>query len=479
MIAANRPISQPEIDLDVFHRYAGLSLPRHVSYPMPTWWQRMNVDDAQTMYDRCDHQSPGYDLSLYVHIPFCERLCKFCGCNRVVLGTNHDKSRPQVDRYISALEKELSLLSKGFGIRRPLRQIHWGGGSPTYLDAAQIERVHQAIAHTFHIAPDAEISMEIDPRTASEEKMKTLRQLGFTRISMGVQDFDEQTQKHVRRVQPFEMVRDLTTLCRELGFSSINYDLIYGMPYQTPETIRATVKQTIKLSPDRIAFYHFAQIPDKIATQRGMDLSRLPSSDSKLDMFQIGLALFEAAGYDFIGLDHFAKPDESLAKSLADNKIQRNFQGMTTGGDLNLLGVGASSISQLRNIGFLQNIKDIDDYVIALESDRSPIDRGKWFTGDDCIRQAVLSDLYCMAELHPKSIESRFGIDFDKYFAHELRVMQELTTDGLVEIGADGVIRVTKPLGRVLMRNIAAVFDAYLDKQAYRLGEKANFSVNA
>jgi len=303
MIAANRPISQPEIDLDVFHRYAGLSLPRHVSYPMPTWWQHMNADDAQVMYDKCDHQSPGYDLSLYVHIPFCERLCKFCACNRVVLGTNHDKAGPQVDRYISALEKELSLLSKNVGIRRPLRQIHWGGGSPTYLDAAQIERVHQAIAQAFHISPEAEISMEIDPRTASEEKMKTLRRLGFTRISMGVQDFDEQTQKHVRRVQPFEMVRDLTTLCRELRFSSINYDLIYGMPYQTPETIRATVEQTIKLSPDRIAFYHFAQIPDKIATQRGMDLSQLPSSDSKLDMFQIGLALFEAAGYDFIDLE--------------------------------------------------------------------------------------------------------------------------------------------------------------------------------
>ncbi len=479
MIAVNKTITQPKIDMDVFNRYSGISLPRHVSYPMPTWWHKMGGEDAQKMYEEDSRQLPGCDFSLYLHIPFCEHLCKFCACNRVILGSNHEKVRPQVDRYIAALEKELRMLADAVGTDRPLRQIHWGGGSPTYLDATQIERVHQTIATAFRIAPDAEIAMEIDPRSATEEKMRTLKRLGFTRISLGVQDFDEVTQKHVRRIQAYEMIREFTTLCRELGFRSVNYDLIYGMPFQTPETIRETVKKTITLGPDRVAFYHFAQIPDKIATQRGMNLSQLPNSESKLEMFQIGLELFEAAGYEFIGLDHFSKPEESLAKSVAENKIQRNFQGMTTGGDLNLLAVGASSISQLRNIGFLQNTKNIDDYVNALEADRSPIDRGKWFTEDDCIRQAVLSDLYCMAELNPMSIEQRFNIEFKEYFASELKVLQELAADGLVAIGADDVIRVIRPLGRVLLRNIAAVFDAYLDKQAYRVGERANFSVNA
>jgi len=479
MIANKSPMGPYSIDRNVFRRYSGLSLPRHVSYPMPTWWQDMNGADAQAMYDKGSALRPGYDLSLYVHIPFCERLCKFCACNRVILGDDHDKVRPQVDRYLAALEQEIRGLADNLGTKRPLRQIHWGGGSPTYLDPDQMERIHAAIAGAFAIADGAEIAMEIDPRTVTREKLETLKRLGFNRLSTGVQDFDEATQAHVRRIQPFEMVRDFVTTCRELGFPSVNFDLIYGMPFQTPETIRATVEQTIALSPDRIAFYHYAQIPDKIATQRGMDLTRLPDSESKLDMFLIGLALFESAGYDFIGLDHFAKADESLARSVEDHTVQRNFQGMTTGGDLSLFGVGCSSISQVREIGFLQNDKNVETYVAKIESGQSPIDRGKWFTRDDNIRQAVLGSLYCLASLRPSAIEEQFGIDFAEYFRREIDVMHELAADGLVTVDADNTIKVTKPLGRVLLRNIAAVFDAYLDKEAYCKGERANFSVNA
>jgi len=479
MIANQSPTGPYTVDREVFRRYSGLSLPRHVSYPMPTWWQEMDGAEAQKMYDTGKAQSPGYDLSLYVHIPFCERLCKFCACNRVILGDDHEKVRPQVERYLAAVESEIRRLADSLGKDRPLRQIHWGGGSPTYLDPCQMERIHATIADAFAIHPDAEIAMEIDPRTCSREKLETLKRLGFNRLSTGVQDFDETTQAHVRRIQPFDMIREFVDTCRELGFPSVNFDLIYGMPYQTPETIRTTVEQTITLGPDRIAFYHYAQIPDKIATQRGMDLTRLPDSETKLQMFLIGLELFENAGYEFIGLDHFSKSEESLARSIADKTVQRNFQGMTTGGDLSLFGVGCSSISQVREIGFLQNDKNVDGYVATLESGRSPIDRGKWFTRDDNIRQAVLGSLYCLAELHPTAIEAQFGIDFAEYFEREIGVMHELARDGLVTIGPDNSIKVTKPLGRVLLRNIAAVFDAYLDQEAYCKGERENFSVNA
>jgi oxygen-independent coproporphyrinogen-3 oxidase len=321
--------------------------------------------------------------------------------------------------------------------------------------------------------------MEVDPRAATPEKLAGLRRIGFNRLSMGVQDFNDEVQQHVRRIQPFDMVHDVVTNCRELGFDSVNFDLIYGMPYQSPETIRDTVEKTLALSPDRIAYYHYAQIPEKIATQRGMDYTKLPDSEMKLDMFLVGLELFESAGFEFVGLDHFAKPDEALSTAKTNGSLQRNFQGMTTGGALRLLGVGVSSISHLLDIGFLQNVKDPEAYVDLIEQGKTPIERGKRFTPDDLIRQAVLNQLYCLAGIFPTPFEDRFGIRFEEYFARELNVMRVLEQDGLVTLEDDGAILVTRPLGRVLMRNIAAVFDAYLSPEAYRLGEENSFSTNA
>jgi oxygen-independent coproporphyrinogen III oxidase len=479
MIARRDASNRYEVDRDVFNRYAGLSLPRHVSYPMPTWWEDMSSDDATKMRAASDAHETECDLSLYLHIPFCEKLCKFCACNKIIMGTDRTSVREQIERYLAAIEKEIRQLAASIDTTRPLRQIHWGGGSPTYLLPHEMERIQSTIEDVFDIADEAEIAMEIDPRTTTEAKLKTLRQLGFNRLSMGVQDFDHSVQKHVRRVQPFEMVRDLVDTIRTLGFPSVNFDLIYGMPYQTPDTIRQTVEKAISLAPDRVAYYHYAQIPEKIATQRGMDYTRLPDSETKLDMFLIGLNLFEQAGYEFIGLDHFAKSDERLSESLRDGTVQRNFQGMTTGGDLRLYGVGVSSISHLTEVGFLQNVKDVDRYMQLVEEGHSPIDRGKWFTPDDIIRQAVLGELYCLAELDPKRIEDGFDLSFDETFARELGILATFEKDGLITIELDGTIRVTKPLGRVLLRNIAAVFDAYLGSEAYRKGELATFSVNA
>lgn len=468
-----------ESDMEVFRRYAGLSLPRHVSYPMPTWWHDIAADDAAAIHADSASQRPGHDLSLYLHLPYCEALCKFCACNRVILRHAAAGAADQVERYLSALQTDIRRMAATVGVQRPLRQIHWGGGSPTYHTIQQIERLHQTVLECFDVAPGAEVAMEVDPRTVTKETLSELRRVGFNRVSMGVQDFDLQVQEHIHRVQPFDMVRDVVLACRELDFDSVNFDLIYGMPYQTPETIHDTVEKTILLSPDRVAYYHYAQIPEKIATQRGMDYTKLPDSETKLEMFLIGLELFESAGYDFIGLDHFARPDEGLSQALAEGSIQRNFQGMTTGGGLRLLGAGMSAISHLVGVGYTQNVKTPDTYVERIEQGTTPIERGKRFTPDDLIRQAVINQLYCTARILPESIETEFHIDFDEYFARELTVMEELRSDGIVTLDETRTIRVTCPLGRVLVRNVAAVFDAYLDQQAYRTGEKGCFSANA
>lgn len=468
-----------EVDRDVFRRYAGISLPRHVSYPMPTWWHDMDETEARAMHRDAAAQTPGHDLSLYVHIPFCETLCKFCACNKVVQRKGSEGATERTERYVQALVREIRSLSETVDRRRPMQQVHYGGGTPTYLSEDQLTRVHGAIRDGFNIAADAEVAMEIDPRTVTPEKLRCLRSLGFNRMSMGVQDFDEQVQHHVRRYQPLDMVRSVVATCRELQFDSVNFDLIYGMPYQTVDTMRETVEQSIALSPDRVAYYHYAQIPDKIATQRGMDYTKLPTSEEKLDMFLVGLELFERAGYEFIGLDHFAKSEESLAAALQDGTIQRNFQGMTTGGGLRLLAVGVSSISHLTDIGFVQSVKEVDRYLEAVEADRMPVERGKRFTVDDRVRQTVVNQLYCTGEVRPGVIESLFGIDFADYFARELEIMRELESDGLVTLDREGTVRVTCPLGRVLLRNVAAAFDAYLAPDAYRVGEQACFSANA
>ncbi len=467
------------VNREVFHRYAGLSLPRHVSYPMPSWWSMADAVEAESMWQASLTRRPQNDLSLYVHVPFCEAMCKFCACNRITLPKRSAEAADRTDRYVRALEREIRGLGETIGAGRNLRQIHWGGGSPTYLSPELIERLCKTIAKTFAIADDAEIAMEIDPRHAPAELLSTLRRLGFTRLSLGVQDFDGQVQEHVRRIQPFDLVRDTVRNIRDLGFGAVNFDLIYGLPYQTMDTVRDTVKRTIELSPDRVAFYHYAQIPGKIATQRGMHHDKMPDSEIKLDMFLMAARMFKEAGYLFIGLDHFAKPDEALAKSLEDGTLQRNFQGMTTGGDLDLLGIGASSISHLRDVGFIQNVHSVTDYVECIEKCETPVRKAKLFSLDDRIRQAVMTQLYCTTEIVPAAIEERFEVSFSDYFARELGVMRELERDGLVTVGDDDGIRTTFPLGRVLMRTAAAPFDAYLAPDSYRVGDQHMFSTNA
>ena len=273
------------------------------------------------------------------------------------------------------------------------------------------------------------------------------------------------------------MVRDMLTYCRELGFRSVNFDLIYGLPYQTLDTVRETLEKTIKLSPDRIAYYQYAQIPDEVAEQRGLDYTKLPGSEEKLAMHLLGQELLTGAGYDFVGLDHYAKHDEPLAVALREGTLQRNFQGMTTGGELDLVGVGASAIGQLSEIGFIQNRRDVDDYISAASNGGAAY-RGKRLTPDDMVRQAVIRQIYCEARIDPAAIEAQTGVDFHAYFDRELGILERLITDGLVR-REDGGFVMTDPLGRVLLRTVGAVFDAYLAPDAWSVGDRQYFSVNA
>ncbi len=477
-------IADAELDIEIFRKYAGLSLPRHVSYPMPTGWQDMGEMDFADMLRISQERFPDRGWSLYLHIPFCEALCKFCACNRVIVPKKYgDNWIEPTAQYIDMLLRDVGRLPEIVSPDRELRQVHWGGGSPTYLTPETIDQVATAITDHLNLAEDAEISMEMDPRHTTPELLHSLKSLGFNRLSMGVQDFDAQAQEHVMRIQPFEMVRDVVYASRAAGFESINFDLIYGMPYQTLETIRKTVELTIQLQPDRVAYYHYAQIPHKIATQRGMDHTKLPDSETKLEMFLLGHRLLTEAGYEFVGLDHFAKSDEMLTEASESGTLQRNFQGMTTGGGLDLVGVGVSSISHFLEVGFAQNVKDVEAYQECAAENRWPTVRGKRLTEDDIIRQAVMNQIYCDAQIRPERLEHRFGISFRDYFDRELQVLEELEDDGLVRIEPDGTgagrIEITFPLGRVLMRNVAAVFDVYLRPDAYRTGDRDYFSANA
>jgi oxygen-independent coproporphyrinogen III oxidase len=467
------------LDLNVFHRYAGLSLPRHVAYPMPTWWHEVDAAEAEAMLRASRERQPTRDLSLYLHVPFCEASCRYCACTRVWQNKCLDESIARTAAYVDSMERELRGLRAALGGACSVRQIHWGGGTPTYLAPDQLTRIQAAVGELFTIAPDAEISIECDPRVTHKPMLTTLRRLGFNRLSLGIQDFEEQVQQHVGRVQPLALVRELVGHCRDLGFESVNFDLIYGLPYQTLDSVRATLDKVIDLDPDRIAYYQYAQIPDKIASQRGLDHNRLPDSEAKLQMYLLGQEMLPDAGYVFIGLDHFAKPHERLARALSDGTLQRNFQGMTTGGGLDLVGIGASSIGQLTGIGYLQNRRDTDDYIRVVHNGSSPVYRGKRFTNDDLVRQAVLGEIYCRAEIRPAEIEAQTGVVFADYFAREIEILAELAHDGLVEARADGGYRLTDPLGRVLMRTVGAVFDAYLSPDAYRVGDRQYFSANA
>jgi oxygen-independent coproporphyrinogen-3 oxidase len=441
---------------EILDRY-NVAGPRYTSYPTaPEWLDSFGPEDYEQALTQSNDAIPARPLSLYMHLPFCDRLCLFCGCN-VVIKKNHDVLIP----YLANLEWEIDQVAQRIDTSRPVVQFHWGGGTPTYLNATQLERLFNYARERFSFAPDAEIGVEIDPRVTEESQLNTLRRLGFNRISMGIQDFNPVVQKIVRRIQTFEQSKIIFDLCRSLAFESINIDLIYGLPLQTPESFLDSVDKVIGLGPDRVAMFSYAHVP-WLKKQQGSISRFIPQGMDKFQIFRAGIERFTAAGYRYIGMDHFARPDDELCLAQSNRTLHRNFQGYTTKAGADLLGFGVSSISGIDRV-YAQNFRDLKDYYAAIERKSLPIMRGIQLTDDDVLRRAVISRLLCHCMLQREEIESEFGIHFDDYFADELKRLESLQIDKLVELGVKS-IAITQ-LGRIFIRNVGMVFDKYLQKK--------------
>ncbi|WP_245591394.1 oxygen-independent coproporphyrinogen III oxidase [Derxia gummosa] len=395
-------------------------------------------------------------LSLYVHVPFCESICYYCACNKIV--TRH---REQADEYLGYLLRELAIHRGLFGGQQKLEQLHFGGGTPTYLSHDQLECLMRAIDDAFPLVADqmGEFSIEVDPRTVTPERIAHLRQIGFNRISLGVQDFDPVVQKAVHREQSFEQTRELVAAAREHEFRSVSVDLIYGLPHQNVISFNRTLQQVLDISPDRIAIYNYAHLPHLFKPQRRISAEDLPSPDQKLDLLHICIMRLTEAGYVYIGMDHFAKPTDTLAIAQRHGRLHRNFQGYSTHADADLIALGVSAIGAVGPT-YHQNAKTLAEYYAPLDQGRLPIARGIALTHDDLLRRTVIHTLLCHAELNKRSIETAYPIHFDETFGPELRDLAAMERDGLLTMDEDWIT--VTPKGRLLVRNIAMVFDKYL-----------------
>jgi oxygen-independent coproporphyrinogen-3 oxidase len=429
--------------------------PRYTSYPTaPVWQDDFGPDDLEQFYAAAD--AARTPVSIYMHLPFCESLCLFCACN-VVITKDHSVAEP----YIETLEREIEHVGRFVSRERPVIQFHWGGGTPTYLTPAQMEQLFGFTAERFRFAPDAEIGVEIDPRVTTHAHLETLRRLGFNRLSMGIQDFHPEVQKAIHRVQPLEMTRDSIETARQLGFDSINVDLIYGLPLQDAHRFAHTVDQVIALAPDRVAMFSYAHVP-WLKKQQGALATRLPEGMEKFRIFRAGLEQFLNAGYLYIGMDHFARPNDELALAQRDRTLHRNFQGYTTKAGADLYGMGVSAISGI-GVCYAQNDRVVAPYRERVARRGIATMRGYRLSGEDLLRRSVISRILCHGVLHKNEIEREFGLDFDKKFSGELARLGQFVSDGLLELDGD-VIRTTL-LGRIFIRNIAMVFDPYLEQQ--------------
>ncbi len=431
--------------------------PRYTSYPTAPEWSA-EVDASVYTQKLGAFGRNNKTLSLYVHIPFCEQLCYFCACNKVI----RPKEDKTGDEYLDSLFLEIELVAKAIGTKKDVKQLHWGGGTPTYLSEEQIKRLHKKIAHHFNIDMDGEIAIEIDPRTVTQRKLKCLRELGFNRVSMGVQDFDAKVQDDINRIQPFEQVKVVNDWCRELKFISVNFDLIYGLPYQTRITFSKTTDQVISLRPDRIALYSFAYVPWLSKPQNKFNLDAIALHDEKLDIFIHSRERLINAGYQSIAMDHFALKTDAMAKAFDQGALHRNFMGYTVKPADEFIGLGVSAIGFLENT-FIQNIKVLPDYYDKLKKVQIPTERGKLLSEDDILRQWTINSLMCAFSVDKNQFQHRFGRSFDGYFSVEKEHILQCVEDGLINTAND-FITVTD-LGKIFIRNVCMGFDAYLCKK--------------
>jgi oxygen-independent coproporphyrinogen III oxidase len=429
--------------------------PRYTSYPTAPIFSRV-FDASRTEKEIALSLTPGRpeDISLYFHFPFCDTLCYFCGCTTVIT-----RNRDKIREYLSYLKKEIALYASALGPARRVVQMHWGGGTPTYLSPDEIREIGSEIRTKFRFAPDAEISVEVDPRELTEEHLRALRSVGFNRVSMGVQDFDERVQAAVNRHQGETLTLNVIDWCRDLGFSSINLDLIYGLPMQTVESFSRTIAKVIEVHPNRIAVYNFAYVPWMKAHQKLINPFQLPSPEVKLRLLSRTIDSFIRAGYEYIGMDHFALQDDELTVARKNRTLHRNFQGYSTRAGLDLFGLGMSSISHF-NGNYAQNAKTLTGYYAAVDTGRFATEVGYHMSSDDVVRRHVIMRLMCDLELQFADVERKFNITFPSYFADSLSQLGPLEADGLIQTGPDSII--VTDAGRLFLRNIAMCFDAYL-----------------
>lgn len=439
-------------DLPLIQKY-NYSGPRYTSYPTALEFNQQYSDGD---FLASANRYPQRPLSLYVHIPFCHKLCYFCGCNKLVTRQKH-----KADEYLTILEKEIAARAALFA-GRDVHQMHWGGGTPTYLDKAQISRLTGMLRRYFHFTDSAELSIEIDPREIELDVIDHLRAEGFNRLSMGVQDFNKEVQRLVNREQDEATIFALVERARATGFDSVSIDLIYGLPKQTPESFAFTLQRVAELSPDRLSVFNYAHLPNLFAAQRKIKDEDLPSAEQKLIILQQTIESLTGSGYQFIGMDHFAKPEDELAIAQNNGILHRNFQGYTTHEECDLLGFGVSAISMLGD-HYAQNQKDLKTYYAQVEESGNALWRGLVLTDEDCLRRDVIKALICNFRLDYTEIESLYNLDFKTHFAEDLQLLQPMADDGMVEI-LDNALVVT-PRGRLLIRNICMCFDTYLRNQ--------------
>ena len=443
-----------DVDLELIARL-DRNGPRYTSYPTAdrfneafgpeqyaSWAARRNVGGAPR------------GLSLYVHLPFCRNVCFYCACNKVIT-----RDAAKGDKYLQYLEREIELQAALFSDEPLVRQMHWGGGTPTFYPADQLGRLFGFLRERFELARDGEFSIEVDPRTVDAAGVHALRAMGFNRMSLGVQDFDPEVQRAVNRVQSEAQVRSVMDAARASGFESINVDLIYGLPKQTLLSFNRTLARVVELSPDRIAIYNYAHLPTRFKPQRRIQESELPTAHVKLKLMDLATQRLTNAGYVYIGMDHFAKKDDALAVAQREGRLHRNFQGYSTHGDCDLIGLGVSAIGAI-GPAYSQNSRELAEYYDRLDHGVLPIVRGIELTADDVLRRSVIQALMCQFIVSKTSVEIAHLIDFDTYFATELRELEELARHGLVSL--DGTWIIVTPKGRMLVRNICMVFDKYL-----------------
>ena len=450
--------SSVELDSRLLQRL-DKSGPRYTSYPTADRFHGSfkPQDYELALRTRAEGLAAGLDitpLSVYVHLPFCESVCYYCACNKIVT-----RDHMRAAKYLDMIEREVDLHLRAWGQPQQASQLHLGGGTPTFLSDQEISRLMSILRRAVEFSHDAEMSVEVDPRTVTPQRLAKLAELGFNRISFGVQDFDEQVQAAVHRLQPFESVRGLMESARSLGYGSINMDLIYGLPKQTPESFARTLGQVAQLRPDRIALYGYAHMPERFKPQRRILTPDLPTPVQRINMLEQAINRFRAEGYDYIGMDHFALPDDSLAVAKRQGRLQRNFQGYSTQPDCDIVALGVSAIGRV-GASYSQNAKTLDQYETALLQGHFPTEKGLWLSSDDLIRRRVVMALMCQGRLDFDAIKKTCGITVPEYFKSELARLQAMAEEGMLVIEPRAV-QLT-PLGWHFVRHVSMVFDHYL-----------------